>query len=599
MTARIEDNFWTKRIAVTRQATLPAIYKQLRETGRWDAMKLTWKKGDSNEPHIFWDSDIAKLMESLCFALVHLDKSDERYVEFQQWIDDGIDMIEKAQGKDGYINIYYSVVDPKNRWTDLAHQHELYCAGHLLEASVAHYQLTGSSRFLDVMCKYVDYICTLFGPEPEKKQGYPGHEEVELALVKLYKIRPEKRYLNLLTFFIEERGKNAGEYYDKEAIAKGIDPMKYIPGIFLTESHQKDWPDPPCHWYMQADAPIRELTEIKGHSVRAMYYLTGVQGLANIIRDDSLTDSVNKLWSNMVDKKLYIHGGIGAIGDYEGFGQEYELPLNCYSETCASIGILFLGQRMLENKLNAEVARVMERALYNDVLGGVSLDGTSFYYDQPLVSRGHTRSSWFSVSCCPPNLSRLFNSLEQYAYSETENQFNVHLWIGGVYESKDFKAVVKTEYPFQGSVSVSLTSSKDVELAIRAPSEYKSSTPGTVQDGYIHFSPRHWNETVTLSFPIKSESIIPDRNVEAVRGKLAVERGPFVYALEQSSSSIDVKQVKLSRFTKFEESIVDIQGATVTALNTKVGEHSIQLLPYFVLGNRNPGENFVVWFDEE
>uniref|UniRef100_A0A060TEY4 ARAD1D18040p n=1 Tax=Blastobotrys adeninivorans TaxID=409370 RepID=A0A060TEY4_BLAAD len=592
------NGFWNQRAAVTRTATLPAMYRQMKDTGRWDAMRMTWKKGDPNEPHIFWDSDIAKVVESACYALMHMDKSDPQYETFMAWIDDAIDMIKKAQGPDGYVNIYYTVVAPEKRWTDVAHQHELYCAGHLLEAAVAHHKLTGSNEFLDVMCKYIDYICTVFGPGDDQLHGYPGHPEIELALVRLLEVRSEKRYLDLLTYFVNERGNNGGEFYDHEAENLGIDPMNFIPGPHYKG---KSWPDPPCHWYMQAEAPIRELKEIKGHSVRAMYLLAGVQGLANITKDKSLDQAVDRLWRNMVDTKMYINGGIGAVHEWEGFDKEYELPLGCYAETCASIGILFLGKRILERKLDGEIPSVMERALYNDVIGGVSLDGTSFYYDQPLVGRGLKRSSWFEVSCCPPNLARLLNSLDMYAFTLKDDTLAVNMWIDGKYKVSDgVKVIMKTDYPLQGKVELEVLSDKEIELDIHVPEDdFKSSISGNMKDGYLRLSKRKWNDKITIEYDMKPKVVRPDPRVEATKGTLAVERGPFVYGLEQSGSSLPVKDVSIPLDAKFEEEQVTIESTTVIALNhTLPSGDKVQLLPYFVLGNRVPGEDFVVFFSE-
>lgn len=597
MVQEINDPFWNQRIAVTRSATLPAIYDQLKKTGRWDAMRLTWKKGDSNEPHIFWDSDIAKLVESLCFAVMHMDKADKQYQGFMAWIDDAIDMIGKAQRPDGYINIHFTVVEPENRWTDVAHQHELYCAGHLLESAVAHYELTKSTKYLDIMCKYIDYICKVFGPGEGQLHGFPGHEEIELALVKLYKYRPENRYLDMLTYFVEQRGHNGGKFYDQEAINKGIDPMKFIPG-----RPGLNWPNPPCHWYMQAEDEIRNLKEINGHSVRAMYYLTGVQGLANINKDQTLTDAVNRLWRNMIDKKFYVHGGIGAIASWEGFGKNYELPLDCYAETCASLGILFLGQRRLENKLDSEVCRVMERALYNDAIGGVSLDGTSFFYDQPLYGKGLKRSDWFEVSCCPPNLSRLLNSLERYAFTEHENSLSLNMWMGGTYETDKIKATIRTDYPLHGNISIELKSNEQVGFALVAPpTDYTINIAGDLEkDGYIHFTPREWNTIITVSYTVTPHIKRPDSNVEATKSMLYVERGPFVYGLEQTSCPVPVKDITISESTKLVEETVTVQTATIVALNMELPNgKTAQLLPYFVLGNRVPGEDFVLFFPEK
>jgi DUF1680 family protein len=583
-------SFWADRINVTRRNTLPAIYEQMKATGRWDAMRLTWKHGDGNTPHIFWDSDIAKTVESCCYALEGMNSDDPLAKKFYEWIDDAIGMIEKAQGKDGYINIYYTVVEPEKRWTDLAHQHELYCAGHLLEAAVAHYKLTGETRFLDIMIRYVNYIRQVFGPGPGQKRGYPGHEEIELALVRLYEVKPEQEYLDLLKYFVEYRGLDYGNYYKEEAISNGKDPMKYIEG-------EGKWPNPPQYWYMQAHKPIREQDEILGHSVRAMYFLAGVQGYANIVNDGSLKQAVNKLWRNMVDKKLYIHGGIGAIPAWEGFGEEYELPLECYSETCASIGILFLGKRMLEESTEIEVARVMSRALYNNVLGGASLDGKSFYYDQPLIGNGHKRSAWFECSCCPPNYTRLMNSLQDYAVTETQSLLLINLYIGGEYETYLGKLWIRTDYPNKGTLSVTVETHTTFDLAVANPGKYKCTPEPDHREDYIYFKNISGTFSFELTFDITPRIVKPDPKVSSTKGKLAIERGPFVYGLEQSDSPLPLSDVQLPPDQTFNETAIQFENTTVVALLANINGLQFKFVPYFVIGNRVPGDKFIIWID--
>jgi uncharacterized protein len=593
----IDNSFWNQRVQVTQAATLPAMYSQMKQTGRWDAMRLTWKKGDENEPHIFWDSDIAKVVESACYALRGLEDP-ELSKQFKSWIDDAVDMIKKAQQPDGYINIHFTVVEPENRWKDVAHMHELYCAGHLLEAAIAHHEVTKSNEFLDVMCRYIDYICTVFGPGKNQLHGYPGHPEIELALVRLLSIRNEPRYLSLLKFFVDERGKNGGEFYSQEAKNLGIDPMNFVPGKFNTG---KPWPDAPCFWYMQAEAPIRELTEIKGHSVRAMYLLAGVEGLANFTKDSTLNDAVDRLWRNMIDTKFYIHGGIGAVHQWEGFAPEHDLPLDCYAETCASLAILFLSKQILNRKLDGEIPRVMERALYNDAIGGVSLDGKSFYYDQPLVGRGMKRSSWFEVSCCPPNLARVLNSLDFYAYTERDDIFAINMWMGGKHHSKDVSATITSDYPSRGNIEIDLVTERELEFALYLPdTQYISNIEGKVVDGYLRFTPRKWNTKISVSYDIKPKIVHPSSKVSSTKGMVAIERGPFVYGVEQSGSSIPLNQISLSESSKFSEELVTVEGTTFVALNLQSEDNEkVQFVPYFVLGNRVPGEDFRVYVNEQ
>lgn len=603
--AKINDEFWSKRIQTVAENTLPSMYHQLKDTGRWDFVDLNWRKG--LEPHIFWDSDIAKFLEAVCYAIKYTQPGDKYNIMYKEWIDEATKMIIKAQQPDGYLNTYFTQVKPNDRFKFVMNEHELYCCGHLLEAAVAHYEATGSLDLVHCLCRYLDYIDTVFGKEEGKLHGYPGHEEIELALVKLLDIVPEKKYYNLLDYFIEQRGYNNGEFYDEQLRQKGIDPNTYnpdgeydhVPGL-----SGKVYPEPRWYQYSQADKQIRDRKEVTGHSVREMYYLTAVQALANMKKDESLKDSVYGLFRNMVDKKFYIHGGIGAISRWEGFGDDYDLRWDGYSETCASIGIVMLGQRMLQNKLDKEVALTMERALYNDVLGGVSIFGDSYFYNQPIEGKqGLTRQTWFHVSCCPPNVARIFNSLEKYSVSATDVNVAVHLYIGCEIANSNYSFKLSTEYPFSGSVSATIKSNAPVSFSIRAPeTNYKVSNSDFVEsEGYLIFSPRVWNETITMTFDTPVKIITPDVNVEANKGCLAVERGPFVYALENSGIEGDgvVDDIVISKDTKFTETKETFYNAEYVALTTNVKGVKCTFVPYFVTGNKNPGEDFRIWINEE
>lgn len=599
--AKIDDAFWNPRIKVNQQVTIPIMYKQLRESPRWDSLKHTWKHGDPDDlrPHMDWDSDVAKFVEAVCCALKWIPASEPLHATFLSWVEEAIDMVEAAQGPDGYINTYHTVVAPEARWTNVAHNIELYDAGHLLEAAVTHYQVTGSTRFLDIMSRYVDYICTIFGPEPDKIHGYPGHQEIELALFRLYQVRPEQRYFDLANYFIEQRGYRQGEFFDMEARARGDDPETWIPppppGVTVPY-----FTGPRAYWYMQADEPIRETRQVRGHSVRVTYYLSAVQDLATLKGDRSLDAAVDRLFDNMVDCHMYIHGGIGAMHRWEGFGENYELSLNGYAETCASIGILFLGRRMLRRRLSRKVARTMERALYNNVLAGVSLDGTSFFYDQPLSTDRSTRHTWFEVCCCPPNLSRFLNSLEDYVFTVRPQSQTValNLYIGSEYESAagDVHVKVATKYPWEGHVEVSVHSQSEVGLAIREPDHPYEISPSpehsSVKDGYIHFPPKRWNsETLTLSFPLSPKLVRSHPLVQATQGMVAVERGPLVYCLEAIDTAQPLESVIIDPREDFKEERIQIADVPVVALQAK----NFRLVPYFACSNRRPGEGLRVW----
>ncbi|ODV87559.1 glycoside hydrolase family 127 protein [[Candida] arabinofermentans NRRL YB-2248] len=611
-TYKINDGFWNKRIEVTRTSTLPSMYSQMKQTGRWDFLRLKYDetKDTDIKPHIFWDSDLAKFTEGVCNGLKYIDDHESpEYKQFIEWIDDAVNMVVNAQQEDGYINSYFTTVKPKGRWKNLAVEHELYCAGHLLEFAVTHYQCTGSTKLLNCLSRYIDYINHTFGPGEFQTKGYPGHPEIELALVRLLDIKPnDEKILNLLKYFIDQRGYNKGEYFVQEAIKRG-DATESLAKYPVDKVDPKDVPFPETRsfWYMQAHDLIKNQKEILGHSVRAVYLLAGVQGLYNITGDKELKTTVQTLWRDMVDTKMHIIGGIGSIKEYEGFGEKYDLRWDCYDETCASIAILFLGKRMLLDELNYEVAQIMERALYNDILCGISINGKAFYYDQPIVGMDKSRSEWFECSCCPPNVSKLFNSLEHYVLTVKKDLIAINMFIGTVYKNDDVDLVISTEYPIKGGLTIDITSGNPIELAIRKPdSDYTVSIEGSIlkEDGYIYLPKKKYDgETIAITFDLPVKIIKPDPKVKANEGCLAVERGPFVYALENSGFEHDgdkaVDEAKIEDTQKFTENIKEIESCEFVALDTVINDKKATFVPYFATGNVNPGEYFRVWIAED
>lgn len=396
---KIRDSFWDPIVEVSRQVSLPVIYSKLKSYGQWDALKLDWKPGDPGvTPDILWDSDIGKYIEAASYALYHRDDP-----KLEAQVEEAIDLIvNNVQQEDGYIGIYHTVVQPGKRWTSLAHNLELYGGGHLLEAAVTRHIARGypkDDRFLQAMIKYVKLIQSVFGDGENQLRDYPGHQEIELALMRLYEVTGDDSLVDLAQYFIEERGHTepprSGHAWDIAARKRGDDPEMFFPYY---------WPRPRCYWHMQAHRPIREQKEIVGHAVQATYWLAAVTDVALAVDDPSLVDTVDILWKNMLNKKMYVTGGIGSVHLYEGFGAEYDLPNETsYAETCAAIGLLFLAQRKLKVECDAAVADVMELVLYNAMLAGISLDGKTFNYDNPLATVGcsHRRSEWFKVFCCP------------------------------------------------------------------------------------------------------------------------------------------------------------------------------------------------------
>ncbi|MBN1400482.1 MAG: glycoside hydrolase family 127 protein, partial [Anaerolineae bacterium] len=478
---RIEGGFWGRRQMINRTVTLPIEYEQAKKTGRIDAWRLEWQPGQPDPPHHFWDSDVAKWIEAAAYSLaVHPDP------ELERLVDDVIELIAAAQQPDGYLNIHFTVVEPQNRWTNLRDMHELYCAGHLTEAAVAYYQATGKRVLLDVLCRYVDHIDALFGPRPGQRRGYPGHEEIELALVKLYRVTGEGRYLDLARFFVDERGRQP-HYFTLEARARGEDPADF---------HGR------AYDYNQSHLPVREQATAEGHAVRAMYLYTGMADVAAETGDDSLVEALQTLWRNVTERRMYVTGGIGSAHTGERFTYDYDLPNDlAYAETCAAIGLVFWAQRMLQLDGDSRYADVMERALYNGVLSGVSLDGERFFYANPLevdpeVYAGRPdlygrssvtpeRQEWFGCACCPPNIARLLASLGGYAYSVCEDDqpgVYVHLFMEGEatvnLDGSDVRLRQQTRYPWEGTVliEVSLERPTAFSLWLRVPNWCRQAT---------------------------------------------------------------------------------------------------------------------------
>ncbi|MEP7198327.1 MAG: beta-L-arabinofuranosidase domain-containing protein, partial [Chloroflexota bacterium] len=505
-----------------------------------------------NPPHIFWDSDVAKWIEAASYSLAA-----QYDAPLDARLDDVIGKLARLQQPDGYVNSHYILVEPGKRWTNLRDKHELYCAGHLIEAAVAHQQATGKRTLLDIVCKYADHIDATFGRAGEKRRGYCGHEEIELALVKLFHVTGERRYLNLAQYFIDERG--VGEWagqprpYDDDGVgARSPRPVEHY---FDREARERG-DDPRAFWaktyaYMQAHQPVREQTEVVGHAVRAMYLYSAMADLAANTDDVSLLAACERLWHSVCETQMYLTGGIGQTHANEGFTGAYDLPDDtAYAETCAAIGLVMWAQRMLRVAGDGRYADVMERALYNGVLSGVSLDGAKFFYENPLASRGHHhRQAWFDCACCPPNLARLLASLGGYVYSTGERDAWVHLYAQGEakLEVGNWKLDVRQQtcYPWDGGVRIELRleSPRTFTLHLRVPSwceRWRLLVNGvetlqatSLQNGYLHLM-REWSpgDVVTLNMAMPVRYVFAHPNARQMIGRVALQRGPIVYCLE-------------------------------------------------------------------
>ena len=615
----IRDTFWAPRMEKNRTVTLPLEYEQCRRTGRLDALKLTWKPGMPNEPHIFWDSDVAKWLEAAAYSLAMVpDKALERRA------DRVVDLLAKAQQPDGYLNTHYTVVEPGKRWSNLRDQHELYCSGHLMEAAVAYHAATGKRRLLDVVCRYVDYIDRVFGPGRGQKRGYPGHEGIELSLVKLYHATGRQAYRELARFFVDERGRQP-HYFDAEARARGEQPEAF-------------WQR--TYHYCQAHEPVRDQTKIVGHAVRACYLYAGMADVAAETGDRALLRACQRLWANLTERKLYITGGIGSSKDNEGFAADYNLPNEtAYAETCAAIGLVLWAHRMLHLDPDGRYGDVMERALYNGVLSGVSLSGDRFFYANPLAVRPrsgaeypYTRSKWFGVACCPPNIARLIASIGGYVYSSGKDDVAIHLYVAGHADvdvaGQTVRIEQKTRYPWDGTVRLTVRPATPATFALRfrvpgwcrkagVTLNGKALQPD-IRKGYARIQ-REWKagDKLVLTFPMPIERIVGHPNVRQNAGRVALQRGPIVYCLEQADNGAELDRLALppdsTLSARFDARLLG--GVTVITGKALAREpehtshelyrpagttfRSVQFraIPYAAWANRKPGE-MLVWMRE-
>ena len=591
----ITGGFWKMMQEKNRTVTMDAVYNRFYDTGRITAFDCSWKEGMENKPHIFWDSDVAKWMEGAAYILAkHSDPELEKKVE---WL---IDNIVAHQWEDGYFNIYYTVVEPESRFTKRG-RHELYCAGHLMEAAVAYYQATGKDRFLKAMEKYADLIYRVFVEEESADFVTPGHEEIELALIRMYRVTKNPKHLELAKFFLNERGNNSVE-----------DAIEY----FVNSK------------YSQSNAPIRELADAEGHSVRAMYLYSAMADLVKETNDAELLEACRRLFVDTVDRKMYITGGIGSTSIGEAFTVPYDLPSkSAYTETCAAIGLIFFAQRMLEIEHKSVYADVIERVMYNGMISGLSLDGKAFFYENPLeiALRDHTkntstdqkerypitqRKEVFGCSCCPPNINRVFSSMERYVYHCNDDVVYVDQFMESEWKSEGKRIAQKTAYPQNGVITLDFEGV--TKAAIRIPAwcdTFELSVPYTVADGYAWIeNPTH----VELSLEMKVECYTAHQEVSDCAGKVAVMMGPVVYCAEGVDNPYNLNRLFLDRDLRAKVTPCEKCGlnsltvcgwlrSTSNALYAKADESftpvEIRLIPYYTFANRGESD-MTVWLHQ-
>lgn len=514
---KLADSFLAPRQALGRSSTIPASIARCEETGRIDAFKLNWKEGDPNKPHIYWDSDVAKVLEGMAYAsALFQDK------EMEKQLDDLVALVISAQQPDGYLNTHFTVVEPEKRWQNLFDWHELYCAGHLIEAAVARYEYLGKRDFLDAMCKYADLIWSVFGPDG--KQGYPGHEELELALVKLYRVTKNKNYLELSKLFIDRRG---------------TEPNYYM---------QEDSPDVPYRDLRnrQAHKPVREQHEATGHAVRAVYLYAGMADVAFETGDSELMERCKELFHDLTTGKMYVTGGIGCRIPGEGLGSSYELPLNrAYAESCAAMGLVQFAARMLKYHNDVKYADIIERLICNGAISGLSLSGDRFFYANPhacdkefrsIAHWARTRQPWHGTSCCPTSYCRFLPQLGNFCYRTEENDLFVDIAASAEIATGQYQVSVTSAWPWNGNVKLKVLSGS-VKLHIRIPDwckgKYQISGNGTVANRYwCSNDPLQTGDELDIQFQLDAGLIYPDCRIPSSRGKAAIRRGPMIYCVE-------------------------------------------------------------------
>lgn len=639
----IQDSFWSKHVSLVRDSIIPY---------QWDAMNDRIPGADPSHclenfriaaglkegefyGAVFQDTDIAKWLEAVGFTLSTV--TDE---ELEKTADEVIDLIAKAQCPDGYLNTYFTIKEPDKRWSDLAEGHELYTAGHMMEAASAYYYGTGKRKFLDVMLRFADLICETFGEKEGQIHGYPGHQEVEIGLIKLYEITQNETYVETAKYFIDARG--VGENYF-------LNEMKRPGFQYIFPEFRGYQPE-----YSQSHLPVREQKTAEGHAVRAVYMYCAMADLADAYQDAALLAACKTLWNNMTAKRMYLTGGIGSSGIMERFTIDYDLPNDYnYSESCASIGLALFGLRMANITKEAKYVDVVERALYNTVLAGIALDGKSFFYVNPLevwpdscierTSKEHVkpiRQKWFGVACCPPNIARTLASLGQYIYSVDDESIYVNLFISNETQAniggKDVHLKLETRFPIENTFSfhISDVPEQGLNLFLRIPEYAKNYkiyahegrrakdggtvVPVTYENAAGYASVRVEKDCVfEVEFDAMVHFVRSNPLVRADSGKVAIVRGPVVYCLEEIDNGSNLPSIYVDTRNPAIEEYRDILGGIVGIrlrgkkisgkdwpehqlygeLPLEMEDVELQAIPYAYWNNRGIGE-MCVWLKE-
>ena len=632
----ITDAFWDKYIRLVKDVIIPYQWDILNDNMEGVETShclenfriAAGEKEGEYYGAVFQDTDVAKWLEAVGFVL-----NWGRDEALEKLADETISLIGRAQQPDGYLNTYFTIKEPEKRWKNLTEGHELYTAGHMIEAAVAYYESTGKKEFLDIVSRFADLICDTFGAEEGKIHGYPGHQEIELALVKLYRVTGRRAYLETAKYFIDARG--VGENY------------------FLREMQSPQYrqimPDfsnyDPA--YSQSDVPVREQERAEGHAVRAVYMYCAMADLALETEDPTLMDACVRLWDDMVHRQMYITGSIGSSGILERFTTDYDLPNDCnYSETCASIGLAQFGKRMGDITKDASYMDVAERALYNTLLSGIAMDGKSFFYVNPLevwpancmdrTSKEHVkpvRQSWYGVACCPPNITRTLASLGQYMYFQEKDRIYTNLFIANRTETEVDGVRVELElegdFPWKNQFKFHVRAEKqtDMSLYFRMPDYARSfriiregaETGFAVENGYARVDGCFLDDCLEISFEAPAQFVHANPQVRADVGKTALVRGPLVYCLEETDNGANLA----SLFVRSDEEIREeydsqlLGGCQILRVGGRklsddgwdgrtlyrgscppvLEETELTFVPYCYWGNRDKGE-MLVWLKE-
>ena len=638
---RIKDPFWGRYISLVKESVIPYQWDILNDriedsepSHAIDNFRIAAKDQEGSfYGQVFQDSDLSKWLEAVGNILML-----QRDEELEAKADAVIDIIARAQQADGYLDTYFIIEEPEKRWTNVLECHELYCAGHFIEGAIAYYQATGKEKVYQVALKLADHIDTVFGPEEGKLHGYPGHQEVEIALIRLYDVSKNEKYLKLAKYFIDTRGTN--QFFEEEFEKRGHE-------CFWTKEKVEEpnrWYNQfPYSYYNQFHLPVREQKEAVGHAVRGVYMYTAMADLAARTDDKELFDTSRRIFDNIVEKQMYITGGIGSTHSGEAFTVDYDLPNDTnYSETCASIGLIFFAQKMLKNEADGIYGDVMEQALYNTVLGGMNYEGNRFFYVNPLAvvpeacenntERNHVkavRQKWFACACCPPNIARLIAGLWQYVYTADKNTAYVHLYVGSEtkleLESGCLMLTQTTNYPWDEKVLIDVKAENQelVTIALRKPkwsSTYhllvngQETAPDKEEKGFLYIT-GNWSEKtqIELVFDMKPKLIKANRKVHYNAGRAAIVRGPIVYCLEEEDNGKYLDQIQLDVKAGLAEKEETMFGGCVTIETKGYREQadedgealylpyrseetdiSVKAVPYFLWNNRSDGE-MQVW----